>query len=196
MKKLLCLLLSVLLVPIFAACSSENYDYIDETYDDTQSSTTPSQSKPSYDDAIRLMMKTFSNDFTEEELGQMFPDECWTTFQEKHGKSLSEIYETFSGQMAAKWAQTQQECGDGTAVKYEITNRIQYEGATYESFKTEMLKKYGISYDSFGICYEVTVKKATVGKLKENIETRTYHTIEIHGQWYVSEVLTDMLSIK
>lgn len=194
MKKLLCLLLSVLSVLFLAACDSEVEEF-DETYDYTQITQITHPAEESYVDAIRLMMKTFSNDFTKEELERMYPPAMWTYFEEKYGKTLDDIYEDFSGRMAKTWEKSQQEVGEGAEVKYELLSMIEYEGPTYESFKEQMGRDYGIAYDSFGRCYEVRTKKAVVGKLKEKIDTKFYHVIEIDGTWYVSEVLTEMLGL-
>ncbi len=191
MKKLLCLLLSALLLLSCTACNSE--EYVDEYYESTESTKKePSVPEVSYDTAIRLMMKTFSNDFSKEELKSMYPDEAWTYFAEEKGKSLDDIYADFSGRMEENWEKTKEAVGEGAAVKYEILARTDCEGETYEAFKAEMGKKYGIAHDAFGTCYEVTVKKATVGKLREDIVTQNYHVFELDGNWYVSEVLTNM----
>ena len=113
-------------------------------------------------------------------------------FEYVKGKTLDEIYENFSSRMEANWEIAKQTVGEGAAVKYELLSRVEYEGNMYESFKEEIIAKYGIPYDAFGICYEVKVMKATVGKLKEDLATQFYHVIQIDDQWYVAEVLTEM----
>lgn len=187
MKKLLCLLLGTVLLLSFAACESEEY----ESYESTQS-TEKGVPEASYDTAIRLMMKTFSNDFTKEELKAMYPQQCWTYFAEEKGKSLDDIYADFSSRMADNWVKTQDAVGEDAAVKFEILSRTDYENNAYDTFQAEMEEKYGIARDSFGACYEVMLKKATVGKLREDISNQRYHVFELDGAWYVWEVLTDM----
>lgn len=191
MKKLLCLLFSALLVLSLAACESEEYE---EQYEENTQNTekAPDTALASYDVAIRLMMKTFSNSFTKEELKAMYPDLCWTYFAEEKGKSLDEIYADFSARMAENWEKTKEAVGEGAAVKFELLDRIDYEGDEYEAFKAEMEEKYGIARERFGVCYEVTLKKATVGKLREDISQQIYHVFELEGTWYVWEVLTNM----
>ena len=191
MKKLLYLLVAGLLMTTLVACNSDAY--IDESFaEDPAVITTAQADEPSYDDALKLMMKTFSNDFTKDELYRMYPPACWTYFEEVKGKTLDEIYENFSSRMEANWEIAKQTVGEGAAVKYELLSRVEYEGNMYESFKEEIIAKYGIPYDAFGICYEVKVMKATVGKLKEDLATQFYHVIQIDDQWYVAEVLTEM----
>lgn len=195
MKKLLCLLLSVLPVLLFTACGGEEYEYIEETTQYTQPTTTVAVVTDSYDNAIRLMMKSFSDDLTKEEFKSMFPDTMWTYFKGKHGKSFDQIYEDFSAKMDEVWTRKKQEYGEDAVVKYELLDRVDYDTEDYEAFKTKMEETYGISRESFGIGYTVYVKQATVGNLKEEIFNRTCYVVEIDGKWYVTLVLTDMLGL-
>lgn len=189
MKKLLCLLLCAMVLT-FTACQSEEewYDY--EVAESTAAETAPDTT--SYEQAIRLMMKTFDNSFTKEELKAMYPNSCWTWFEEQKGLSLDDIYTGFSEKMAENWERTKETVGENAAVKFEYLDRTDYQGDDYEALKAEVTERYGIDPESFGICYEVKVKKATVGRLKEDIYTQLYHVAQIDGDWYVIEVLINM----
>ena len=123
----------------------------------------------------------------------MLPDACWTHFQEQEGRTFADIYTAFFSQMEEKWEQDREEYGDGAAVKYEMLSRTDCTGDSYETLKDQLKEVYGFEDDVFGICYVVTVKKATVGKLKEDISNRKYHVLQIDEKWYVAEVLTEML---
>ena len=193
MKKLLCLLLGILLLTM-AGCAVEE-EFLEEEFMDMDVLQTTA-SKPvtatTYGDAIALMMKTFDNSFTQEELKQMFPKQCWTYFAEEKGKSPEEIYTDFSGRMAEVWENAAAEVGEGAAVKYELLDRTDYEGQDYQEMVTKLEEKYNIDPETIGICYEVLLKKATMGKLREDINTQRLHVFEMDGCWYVYEVLVDM----
>ncbi len=208
MKKLLCLFLSVLAVLSFAGCadyvSMDGYDdmqgddllldidYMDGEYDYTLPADTDNTLIYGYKDAIRLMMNTFDNSFTKEELKAMYPNECWTWFEEQKGLTVDDIYTGFSEKMEENWEKVKETVGENAAVKYEYLYRTDYEGEDYEALKAEVEAKYGIEPEAFGICYEVKLKKATVGSLREDVSTQVYHVAEIYGNWYVVEVLLNM----
>lgn len=178
---------------VFTGCTAEQeYDYLDEEWEQTQQTAGVRVTDTEYKEAIHLMMKTFCNDFTEEELERMYPAQCWTYFEEENGKTLSQIYEDFSGRLAESWEKTMEEYGQDAAVRYEFEQREDCIGEDYEALKSALIEKYGFDDSVFGICYEVRIKKATIGSLKENIYSQWYHVIEIDGQWYVADVLTNM----
>lgn len=199
-KKLLYLLLVVLMLSLTACYSSEPYQDVakeEESVQTTDESTQTTDGRPavtadSYETAIKFMFNTLRNDFTKEELRAMYPEACWTHFAEEKGKSFDDIYVAFSKRMAEDWKEIEENVGEGADIKYELLDRRDYQGEAYEELKANLGKKFGIDHDSFGICYEVQLKKAVVGKQQENIFAQVYHVMEIDGKWYVYEVLTNL----
>lgn len=225
MKKLLCLILSVLVLLSFTGCVEydsapygnlqddddleeydflheydylqdygylQDYEYIEDEDEDVQPTTKPDVVNVGYRNAVDLMMRTFSNDFSKEELKYMFPSQCWTWFEKEKGKNLDDIYEDFSGRMAANWEKTKELVGQDAAIKYEFLDLKEFVGQDYDALKATITEKYGIDEVSYGRCYEVRIKRATVGSLKEDIRSQLYHVLEIDEKWYVAEVLTTM----
>ena len=211
MKKLLCLFLCVLALLSFAGCAdqeefdsmqkfnsqveldyAQEYEYIDKEYEGTLSKNENKIVNAGYKDAFNLMMKTFSNSFTKEELKAMYPDACWTWFKEEKGKTLDDIYDNFSSLMATNWEKTKETVGQDAEIKYEFENLVECDAADYEELKTEITEKYGVDQASYGRCYNVRIKRATVGSLKENIYSQWYQVLQINEKWYVAEVLLVM----
>ena len=190
MKKLLCLLLSLVLVLSFAACAAE-----EEEYDFEEVTSITVQERPlnvEYKDAVHLLIKTFSGDFTKEELKAMYPAQCWTYFKEVKGMTLDAIYEDFNGRMQVRWEGIKETTGEDAAVRYEFEELLDCFGDDYVALKAELTERYGFAETSFGTCYQVRLKIATMGSLKEESHSQYYHVLEIDGAWYVAEILTQM----
>ena len=190
MKKLLCLSLCILLLT--AAGCAEEEEFVDEAI--TQSTTEAAQPAGAFDfgGAIALMMKTFDNSFTQEDLYNMYPQQCWEWFKEEKGKTPEEVYTIFKERMTENWQKTVEEVGEDATVKYELLDRVDPGEENCEKLKTYIEEKYGIDPEMVGTCYKVTIKKATVGKLREDIVQQQYHVFELDGIWYVYEVLMNM----
>jgi len=210
-KRLLCLLLSVLVLLSFAGCADDQEyeslqefnrtlelddikgdEYIEDDYDDVTITDKNNVVNVGYKDAVGLMMKTFDNSFTEEELKAMFPDVCWSWFEKEKGKTFDDIYTDFRERMALNWEKTKESVGEDAAVKYEFVDLKECSNAEYEGLKSEITEKYGVDQASYGKCYKVFVKKVTVGSVKEDKYSQWYHVLQIDDKWYVAEVLTVM----
>ena len=76
MKKLFCLLLCILLLTT-AGCAEEEV-FIDEDVEQIATETTQAAETAYFGDAIALMMKTFDNSFTQEDLYNMYPSRAGT----------------------------------------------------------------------------------------------------------------------
>ena len=190
MRKLFCLLLCILLLTI-SGCAEEE-EFIDEGF--TKSTTAPTQPAEtfSFGDAIGLMVKTFDNSFTQEDLYNMYPQQCWDWFEEQKGKTVEDVYNSFSARMTTNWQNTKAEVGEDAVVKFELVDRADLDEENSWRMKFQLEEKYGIDPNAVGICYSVTIKKATVGKLSEDIAQQIYHVFEMDNSWYVYEVLMNM----
>lgn len=192
MKKLLCLLLSVLLVLSFAACESE-----DDDDDDRRSSRrskkgdTTTSASSDYEDAIDLLMKVNQCDISKNELKKMFPDALWDYFEEEEGMTLDDCYDMISESLADQRADLEEEFGEDFTLQYEIVNKKEVDEDEFDDFKETMKDYYGIGSSSFGDCYEVEIEGTMSGEYEEETGEMTWHVVEIDGSWYIAEILMD-----
>lgn len=190
MRKLFCLLLCILLLTT-AGCAEEEV-FVDEGVEQIATETTQAAETAYFGDSIALMMKTFDNSFTQEDLYNMYPQPCWDWFEANKGKTVEDVFNSFSERMTTNWEKTRKEVGEDAAVKYELLDRTDLDEETCWRMKFQLEEKYGIDPNAVGTFYKVAIKKATVGKLREDIVHQEYHVFEMDGRWYVYEVLMNM----
>ena len=80
-------------------------------------------------------------------------------------------------------------------LKYEIIDRNEIKDSELLKYKNELERKFGIDPTKVGTVYEVMLKQAIVGQLKETIFNQTYYVVELDGDWFVTAVLSDILGL-
>ena len=189
MKKLLCLLLSVLFVLSFAACESED----DDRRSSRRSKKEQTVGSSDYEDAIDLMMKVFSCDISEKELKSMFPAVCWDYFEEEEDQPFDEIYDMVSSDLENSREYLEEEFGEDFHIEYEIVSKekLDADDEALSEFVEEFKNIYGLDEFTVGDCYALEIEASMVGSNKEDPTEMSYHVIEIDGSWYVAEILLD-----
>lgn len=191
MKKLLCLLLSVLLVLSFAACESEEDDDSRSSRRSKKSETVAEASD--YEDALDLLMKVYSYDVSKAELKSMFPDACLDFLEEEADMNFDDWYEKVSESFADERADLEDEFGEDFDIRYEITEKNEVDEDELDEFKENMKEYFGIKASSIGQCYEVELEGTISGENEEETATETWHVVQIDGSWYVTEIFELML---
>ena len=188
MKRLLCLLVSILLVLSFAACESDD----DDRRSSRKSKKEQTVASSDYEDAIDLLMKVFACDISEKELKSMFPAVCWDYFEEE-GQSFEEIYDMVSSDLENSKAYLEEEFGEDFYIKYEIVSKekVDEDDEDYLDFIEEIEDMYNIESLAYGDCYMLEIEASMVGSNKEDPTEMSYHVIEIDGVWYVAEILLE-----
>lgn len=191
MKKLLCLLLSILMLLSFVACESADDDDDDRRSSRKSGKNQSSAASSDYKDAIDLLMKVSECDISEKELKSMFPDFIWEYYEEEEGESFDEICEMISESLAEQRTDLEDEFGEDVAIQYEVTDKTEVDEEEFEEYKNTMAEQYGVDPEIFGECYTVEFEATMSGQYEEESQNMTYHVVEIDGTWYIAEILLE-----
>ena len=191
MKKLLCLILSVLLVLSFAACASEEDDDREsrKSKKNKESTSDVVASAGSYEDAIDLCLKVFVGSITKSDVKQMFPDDLWEYMAEEEGESVDELCEEMYDMLKETKADMEEAYGDGFSAEYEILDKKTFDGEEYDEFKEGAEESCGLDPDKFGKCYEMKMRVVVSFEDEEEEQNETIHMFEYDGEWYIAEVV-------
>ena len=188
MKKLLCLLLSVLLVLSFAACGSEDDGGSSKKSKKNKEST---EEVGSYEDAIDLLLELYVADLSESEFKKMIPADIWKYYEDEEGMSVSDCYETVADGMDEQRAYMEEQYGEDMKVTYEIVSKEKASEGDVEDFLELMEEQYGLDPDDFGTCYEIELAITISGSEDEDTQETMMGFVEYKGSWYIADALTD-----
>lgn len=186
MKKLLCLLLSILLVLSFAACDSEDDD------DDDRRSSRRSKSSTSadYEDAIDLGVSLFDGSASKSDVKRLYPEDLWEYMAQESGESTEELREQLYEMLKEARADMEDEFGKDFSIEYEILEQKDVPKSEFDEFKENMEEYYGLDADSFEQCRELEMRVIITG-VEEEEETSSVHMVQYDGAWYIAELLME-----
>lgn len=192
MKKLLCLLLSVLLAMSFAACDSEDDDRSSKkSRKGKDTSGEVSGSAGSYEDAIDLILELYTADLSKSEFEKMIPADLWDYYEKEEGMSVSDCYELVADGMDEQRAYMEEQYGENMKATYEIVSKEKASGSDIEEFLETMEEKFGLDPDDFGDAYEIELSITISGSEDEDTEEAEFGFIEYKGAWYAADALIE-----
>ena len=200
MKKLLCLLLSILLVLSLVACgdSSDKDDDDDRkekrsnVSEDEETGKSEGGKQESYETAIDRYIEYTVGTISKSNFKKLLPTVVWDYFEDE-GEDFETIYADAAEELEWMWEDYADTYGDDFKASYKITDKSKTADDEYEEFIETVCEECDMDPDDFGKCYTIEAELTISGSEDEDTDAGEIHVFEYDGKWYVAELLMEVI---